>query len=96
MNPIGPVHDGGTPMPSVVNQQVNVVIPLWRPVGIFGLGRAPTLGEPGGRGVDLVVVRLRGRRRRGIRARTTVVASGGAARRSARDQMHRFTYSQEG
>ncbi|MGP4047712.1 hypothetical protein [Streptomyces sp. 2A115] len=53
MNPIGTVQGGVTPMPSVVNQQVTAVMPLWRAAEIFGLGRALAPGEPGGRGVDL-------------------------------------------
>ena len=54
MNPIGTVQDGGTPMPSVVNQQVTAVMPLWRAAEIIGLDPAPAPGEPGGRGVALV------------------------------------------
>jgi hypothetical protein len=53
VNPIGTVQDGGTQLPSVVNQQITAVMPLWRAAEIFGLGRAPASGEPGARGVDL-------------------------------------------
>ncbi|MFF3372599.1 hypothetical protein ACFYXF_06530 [Streptomyces sp. NPDC002680] len=59
MNPLGTVQDGGTRMPSVVNQQVTAVMPLWRAAEIFGLNLAPALGEPGARSVDLTRGALR-------------------------------------
>jgi hypothetical protein len=53
VNPLGTVKDGRTRMPSVANQQVAAVMPLWRAAEIVGLNPAPVLGEPRARDVDL-------------------------------------------
>jgi membrane-associated protein len=67
------------------------VTELLHSVGLIAVAGLATAGV-----MVLAVVRLRRRRRSATRARSTVVASGGPARSSARDQMHMFTYSQEG
>lgn len=78
----------------------NVLLGYFAGAAVTGLLHSNGLIAPAGLAasgaVVLAVVRLRRRRRGAARARSTVVASGGPARGSARDQKHMFMCSQEG